>query len=164
MNEITTYEGKVSLAEIRADSRRFPRLKSYHPEQALRMMSLVVTRAFNWRGKKAEKDDINIIATSLYTELMADNENRRTYNLTFEEIEMAIKKAVLGQSIEMYGEMSFASLYKAVMHYVNHDGLQANEQMLRQSESGRIALVKNATKLITSAPARKMLENKSNEL
>ena len=152
-------QGRATLQEIRADNVRFPRLHSYPPETAIKTMLFCVLKAYNMFGIEADKEAAGNLAIELYNELMADTEGMRTYNLTFEEIARAIKKAAMGQSVEFYGKVSFHFLYKAIMHYVKGEGVTANTQMLRTAEAGRIAAMNKATQLLTAAPTRKMLEN-----
>lgn len=160
-NEIIPYSenARASLLEIRADNIRFPRLHSYPQEIAVKSMLFCVLKAYNLFGIDADKEAAGNLAIELYSELMADPEGIRSYNLTFEEIMRAIKKAAMGQSVEFYGKVSFHFLYKAIMHYAKGEGLQANTQMLRQAEAKNIAIVNEATRLITAAPARRMIEN-----
>ena len=152
-------QGRASLQEIRADNIRFPRLHTYSPENAVKTMLFCVLKAYNLFGIEADREAAGNLAIELYQELMADTEELRTYNLTFEEIMRAIKKAAMGQSVEFYGKVSFHFLYKAIMHYVKGEGITANTQMLKVSESKRIAAMNQATQLITAAPTRKMLEH-----
>ena len=159
-NELPTYteNARASLVEIRADNIRFPRLHSYPPEIAVKSMLFCVIKAYSYFGIDANEEAAGNLAIELYNELMADTEGMRTYNLTFEEILRAIKKAAMGNSVEFYGKVSFHFLYKAIMHYVKGEGVTANKQMLRTAEAGRIAAMNKATQLITAAPTRKMLE------
>ena len=160
MNELTIQEQPaISLVEIRADDKRFPRLHSYPQETAIKMMSMCVLRAAKYYDADLTMESVNQIAFDLYTELMGDVEGLRTQNITFEEILRSIRKAATGQSVEYYGKVSFHFLYKAIMHYVKGEGVTANTQMLRTAEAGRIAAMNKATQLITAAPTRKMLEN-----
>jgi hypothetical protein len=122
-------------------------------------MLFCVLKAYNLFGIDANREAAGNLAIELYNELMADTESMRTYNLTFEEIMRAIKKAAMGQSVEFYGKVSFHFLYKAIMHYVKGEGVDANTQMLRTAEAGKIAAMNKATQLITAAPTRKMLEH-----
>lgn len=161
-NEIMTYteNARASLVEIRADNIRFPRLHSYPREIAIKSMLFCVLKAYNMFGIDADKEAAGNLAIELYEELMADTEGMRTFNLTFEEILRAIKKAAMGQSVEFFGKVSFHFLYKAIMHYVKGEGITANTQMLKKSEAGRIAAMNKATRHIVAAPTRLMLENK----
>lgn len=161
MNQIVPYKEntRASLVEIRADNVRFPRLHAYPAEVGIKSMLYCVMKAYMLFGVEADDTTAGNLAIELYNELMADPEEMRTYNLTFEEILRAIKKAATGQSVEFYGRVSFHFLYKAIMHYVRGEGIEANTQMLRTAEAGRIAAMNKATKLITAAPTRQMLEH-----
>lgn len=160
-NEIISYtpQPTSSLVEIRRDNLRFPRLHSYPKDVAHQMMMAIVLKANELFGMKPEGNEVSQIAWDLYNELMNDVEGLRTFNLTFEEISRAIKKAATGQSVEFYGKVSFYYLYKCIMHYVKNDVMTANTQMLRLAETNREQLYREKTELITGATTRQMLEN-----
>ena len=160
-NEIVTYTPNpaATLVEIRRDNERFPRLHSYPQEVAHKMMMAVVLKANELFGAKPEMQEVNQIAWDLYSELMNDVEGMRTYNLTFEEISRAIRKAATGQGAEFYGKVSFYFLYKCIMQYVKNEVMQANTQMLRQAESGRAQEYRQKTELIVGAAVTKMVEH-----
>lgn len=160
-NELTTYtpQPNASLVEIRRDNARFPRLHSYPKDIAHRMMMALVLKANELFGCKPEQGEVSQIAWDLYNELMNDVEGLRTFNITFEEIGRAIKKAATGQSVDFYGKVSFYYLYKCIMHYVKNDVMAANTQMLRLAETNKEQLYREKTQFITGASARQMLEH-----
>lgn len=160
-NELTTIQEQptASLVEIRRDNLRFPRLHSYPPEVAIRLMTACVLRAAKYFDAQVQMDEVNQTAYDLYTELMADVEGLRMQNITFEEISRAIRKAATGNSVEYYGRLSFHFLYKCIMQYARTEVLEANRQMLRLSESERADRYGNRVTLITGSATRQMLEN-----
>ena len=149
----------ASLVEIRRDNVRFPRLHTYPADVAIRCMSAVVLRAAKYFDAEVNMDDVGSTAIDLYSELMADAEGLRTFNLSFEEIGRAIRKAATGQSVEFYGKLSFHFLYKCIMHYVKNDVMEANRKMLQIAESGRGQRYAEQVAKMTSRPARQMLEH-----
>jgi hypothetical protein len=160
-NEIIQYtpQPTTSLVEVRRDNLRFPRLHSYPKPVAHKMMMALVLKANDWFGCKPDMGEVTNIAWDLYNELMNDVEGLRTFNITFEEINRAIKKAATGQSIDFYGKVSFYYLYKCIMHYVKNDVMAANTQMLRLAETNKEQLYREKTQFITGASARQMLEH-----
>lgn len=160
-NELMTIQEQptASLVEVRRDNERFPRLHSYPPDIAVRMMIACVLRAAKYFDAQVEMDEVNQTAFDLYTELMADVEGLRMQNITFEEITRAIRKAATGNSVEYYGRLSFHFLYKCIMHYARTEVLEANRQMLRMSESGRGERYAQKVALITGSATRQMIEN-----
>jgi Cu/Ag efflux pump CusA len=158
-NEIMEYRenARATLVEIRADNVNYPRLRSYSRELGIKGMMVCVLKAYNLFGVDAEQEAASNLAIELYDELLNDPEELRTYNLTFEEIIRAIKKAAMGGSVEFYGKVSFHFLYKAIMHYVKGEGLQANTQMLKQAEAHRVQVVTDATKLLIAPHTKKMI-------
>lgn len=162
MNELTIQEQPaISLVEIRADDKRFPRLHSYPQETAIKMMSMCVLRAAKYYDAELTMESVNQIAFDLYTELMGDVEGLRTQNITFEEILRSIRKAATGQSVEYYGKVSFHFLYKVIMHYIRNEVMTANQQMLRLAETNRQQLYTSKTALLTGGYARQMITNKN---
>lgn len=149
----------ATLIDVRRDNVRFPRLHSYPSDVALRMMSAVVLRAARLFDAEVSKEDVGNVALDLYTELMADVDNLRTMNLTFEEISRAFRKAAMGQSVEYYGRFSFHFLYKCIIHYVKNEVLEANRQMLRLSEANRGKQYADKVALITGSATRQMIDN-----
>lgn len=149
----------ATLIDVRRDNVRFPRLHSYPSDVALRMMSAVVLRAARLFDAEVSKEDVGNVALDLYTELMADVDNLRTMNLTFEEISRAFRKAAMGQSVEYYGRLSFHFLYKCIIHYVKNEVLEANRQMLRLSEANRGKQYADKVTLITGSATRQMINN-----
>lgn len=160
-NDLTIYREQptASLVEIRRDNLRFPRLSSYPKEVAVQIMRMLILKANELFGQKPEMNEVTQIAWDIYNELMNDNEGLRTFNITFEEISRAIRKAATGQSVEFYGKVSFYYLYKCIMHYVKNEVMAANTQMLRLAETNREQLYREKTQFITGTHVTKMLEN-----
>ena len=145
-NEMTTTSsalenfnpGRASLLEMRSDSSRFPRLKSFPREQAVFEMTKIVTQAFLYRGQAADVTTIQFISSSLVDELLADDKYGAS-SISFAEIQVVVKRAVLGGS-EMFG-ISVASLYKVIMEFVKGEG-HLNQQKIwearRKEEDKRL--------------------------
>lgn len=156
-NELTIAGGNAAtLVDIRRHPEQYPRLHSYPKDTALRMMGMAVLRAAKYFDVEIAMEDVNQTAHDLYTELMEDVEGLNTYNITFEEIARAIRKAAAGQSVEFFGKVSFHFLYKAIMAYVRTDVLEANRQMLQQVERERGIRYTEKVALLTAAPARQL--------
>ena len=145
-NEMTTTSsalenlnpGRASLLEMRADSTRFPRIKSVPREQAVFEMTKIVTQAFLYRGQAADVTTIQFISSSLVDELLADDKYGAS-SISFAEIQVVVKRAILGGS-EMFG-ISVASLYKVIMEFVKGEG-HLNQQKIwearRKEEDKRL--------------------------
>jgi hypothetical protein len=156
-NELTIVDQpRISLVDIRRNPQQFPRLHSYTQDTAIRMMGVCVLRAAKYFDVELSLEDVNQTACDLYTELMDDVEGLNTYNITFEEILRAIRKAAAGQSVEFFGKVSFHFLYKAIMHYVKSEVLEANRQMIQQAERERGIRYAEKTALITGSGARQL--------
>lgn len=127
--------GKATLLEMRADSTRFPRIKTMPREQAVMGMAKIVSQAFLYRGQAADPTNIQFISSALVQELLEDDKNGAGY-LSLAEIQVVVKRAVLGGS-EMFG-ISVASLYKVIMEFVKGEGhlnqKQIQERKQREQE------------------------------
>lgn len=109
--------GNASLLEMRADSDRFPRIKTMPREQAVLGMSKIVTQAFLYRGQAADPTNIQFISTALVQEILEDNNG--AYNLSLAEIQVIVKRAVL--NTDMMG-INVSSLYKVIIAFVKGEG------------------------------------------
>ena len=160
-NELVTYNPSptATLVEVRRDSARFPRLHSYPQDVAHKMMMAIVLKANELFGTKPEMAEVNQIAWDLYSELMGDVEGMRTYNLTFEEIHRAIRKAATGQGAEFYGKVSFYFLYKCIMQFAKNEVMAANTQMLRLAETNRQQLYKEKTDILLAPHVKNLLDH-----
>ena len=118
--------GNATLLDMRADSTRFPRLKSVSREQAVFEMAKIVSQAFLYRGQAADQTNIQFISTALVDELLQDRQFGAS-NISFAEIQVVVKRAVLGGS-EMFG-ISVASLYKVIMEFVKGEGHNNEKQV-----------------------------------
>lgn len=122
--------GKNLELEIRRDSKKYPRLHQYDKEEAVRKMMDIVLNACLYTGRRADTGEVRFIASALYEELMEKN-SYNTRCIAIEEVERAVKKAILGEK-EMFG-ISVATLYKAVMEWVKGEGHMLDTQV-RQLE------------------------------
>lgn len=145
-NELTTQSsamvnynpGKATLLEMRADSTRFPRIKTIPREQAVMGMAKIVSQAFLYRGQAADPTNIQFISSALVQELLDDDKYGAGY-LSLAEIQLVVKRAVLGGS-EMFG-ISVASLYKVIMEFVKGEGHLNQQKILdarRKEEDKRL--------------------------
>lgn len=128
MNNLTTQQpAKATLVEIRTDNKRFPRLHSYRREDAIAQMNMIIIMAYQFRGQNADTQTIVQTSSSLIDILTEDEYGIGTKYLSFEEIKRVIRKAVLGQSKEMFG-ISVSSLFQALADYCKGEGRMANQQ------------------------------------
>lgn len=127
MNQLTTQTGHATLVDIRSDNRRFPRLHSYNRQDAVKQMSIIILMAFQFRGQQADAPTITQMSNSLIDILNEDEYNIGTKYLSFEEIKRVVRKAVLGQSKEMYG-ISVSSIFQALADYCKGEGKMADKE------------------------------------
>lgn len=127
-NEMTLATGSLpdaTFLEMRMDSQKYPRLYTYGKPEATFEMSKIVTRAFLYRGQAADPNNIQFISSTLVDELLQEEKWGAKF-LSFQEIGLIVKQAVLGSS-EMYG-ISVASLYKAILDWIKSDGTRLQNE------------------------------------
>ena len=128
-NAVANYNpGNASLLEMRADPARFPRLNSVPVERANYMMSKIVTQAFLYRGQVVDPTNIQFIASSLVQELL-DNDLSHAANISFAEIQVVVKRAVLTSDIFL----SVSSLYKIITDFAKGEG-HLNEKRIKNTK------------------------------
>lgn len=156
-NELTTYQEATDLVAIRMDGQKFPRIKALSPVDAVAGIAKVITGAMNYTGRQYEKDGVALMASGLYTELLQDYEGIGTANITLQEIQYCIRRAVLGLGPEMYG-INVASLYKVICDYCTHEGRQAQESANnRHAQERKAALKSSAVGVMLDVYAGKLL-------
>lgn len=136
--------GNASLLEMRADSDKFPRIKTMPMEQAVLGMSKIVTQAFLYRGQAADPTNIQFISSALVQEILEDTNG--AYNLSLAEIQVIVKRAVL--NTDMMG-INVSSLYKVIIAFVKGEGRenQSRVDALRRVKPnpGGMAMLQAAT-------------------
>ena len=152
-NELTTSNsalvnynpGNATLLEMRADSTRFPRIKTMPREQVVDGMTRIVSQAFLYRGQAADATNIQFISSALVQELLEDDKFG-AYNLSLAEIQVIVKRAVLNK--DMFG-ISVSSLYKEITSFVKGEGRenQSRVDALRRAKPnpGGVAMLQAAT-------------------
>lgn len=117
-NTLVNYNPRqASLLEMRADSDRFPRIKTMPREQVVEGMTRIVTQAFLYRGQAADPTNIQFISSALVQELLEDSNG--AFNLSLAEIQVIVKRAVL--NTDMMG-INVSSLYKIIIAFVKGEG------------------------------------------
>ena len=153
-NELTTIPAnKASLVEIRTDSKRFPRICTYSREDAVSNMNMVIMMAYQFRGQHADVQTIMQMSASLVEILNEDEFGIGTKYLSFEEIKRVIRRAVLGQSKEMFG-ISVSSLFQALADYCKGEGRQANREAREIASRKKEMRDSIMTAMITGAAER----------
>ena len=151
-NKLTPYkpqEGPLDLVAVRMDSGRYPRLKNLPAHYAAAGLAQIVAGALTYTGRTLPEDDIQRMGTALYAELLQDYDGVGTANITLEELNYCIRRAVLGLGPEMYG-INVASIYRVACDYALHEGRQAQETANNRHAAAR-------RKALESSPAGAML-------
>jgi hypothetical protein len=124
-SQVAVSKQDARFLEIRMDSHKYKRIYKYEKTEAVFQMSKIVTKAFLYRGQAVDSASVNFISNALVEEILLEEKWGAKY-LTFEEIEMIVKGAVLGNA-EMFG-VSVASLYKVILDWVKTDGTRLQNQ------------------------------------
>lgn len=129
-NEITSqlptlvaFNAPADLVEVRRNPEKYPRIGSTPFAEAVKKMSSMVYAAFLYRGQDCTENTINFISAAMVRELQADT-HFGLASLSWLEIGMVIRKAVLGGGKELFG-VSVASLYSALVDYAKNEGHEA---------------------------------------
>ena len=120
---LSEYNLSVSLVDIRRDPVKYPRISATKREDAIQKMARIVYAAFLYRNQSTTKEVVSFTATALVDEIMADT-HFGLQTLSWAEIGMVIRRAVLGGGKELYG-VSVSSLYSALVDYAKAEGNEA---------------------------------------
>lgn len=123
---LAVYNRRVDLVEVRRDAVTFPRISATPKEEAVKKMIALVYAAFLYRGQEIVPEKVRFIASALVDEILADP-HFGLPTLSWMEIGMVIRRAVLGGAKELYG-VSVASLYSALVEYAKTEGHEASKK------------------------------------
>lgn len=156
-NDLTIPNTNATLLDMRMDAKRFPRIGKVSREDAIVLMSKVVTEAYLYKGQNADITNVRYIASALVDELQSDMDNLGTRNISFAEIARIVKRAILTE--EMFG-ISVASLFKVILEYIKGEGheLQVKVREMRSNETQR-QMRDSVVAPMLQAYAGKMLKN-----
>lgn len=161
-NSIATYtpqDGPLDLVAVRMDSVKYPRLKSIPPQASVAGLAKIVGAALAYTGRVLPEEDIQRMAVALHAELLQDYDGVGTANITLDELNYCVRRAVLGLGPEMYG-INVASIYKVACDYCLHEGKQAQESAnSRHAAERKKALAASSAGAMLTAYAGKMLNN-----
>lgn len=161
-NELTPYkphEGPLDLVAVRMDSKTYPRLKNLPAEYSVYGIVQIIGAALAYTGKVADQEEIKRWAVSLHAELLRDTDGIGTANLTLDELQHCIRRAVLGFGPELYG-INVASLYKVASAYCTGEGRQAQEDANRRhAMQRRRAIEQSAAGPVLDRYAKIITEN-----
>lgn len=138
---MTSASNQVSLLEMRADAKRFPRIGAFPREQAVFEMSKIVSQAFLYKGQAADPKNIQFISCALVDELQSDLDRLGTKHISFGEISRVVKRAVLQD--DMYG-ISVASLYKVIIEYIKGEGHRLQQEVSERKRKSEQEQIKNS--------------------
>ena len=124
---LAQYNPRVDLLEVRRNAQQYPRIGATDFEKAVITIRPMVYAAFLYRGQEVTKDTLGFISVALVQEIMNDT----TYGLkqlSWLEVGMIIRRAVLGGGKELYG-VSVASLYSALVDYAKNEGHELSRKV-----------------------------------
>lgn len=151
--------GASSLVQIRLDAKKYPRIKNMSYGDVIKALAEIVGTAFMYSGRKSDGQDIAFIATSLYQELMTDEQELGMASLTIAEIGRCVKRSVMGQGQEMFG-ISVASLYKIIAEYCKGEGHLVCKEIEKMSLDQRMQELKqSAVGALIDAAAGQMVKS-----
>ena len=163
-NSLAPYkpqDGPLDLVAVRLDSQKYPRIKNLPPQYAVAGLAQIVTGALAYTGRSLPEDDIQRMGAALLTELMQDYDGVGTANITLDELNYCVRRAVLGLGPEMYG-VNVASIYKVACDYCLHEGRLAQESANSKHAAQRQkALQQSAAGVMLTAYTGALLKHSS---
>ena len=126
LTTLVEFNPRANLVAIRKDPVGFPRISATPRDEAIAKMARIVYASFLYRNQATTKEVITFTATALVDEIMADC-HFGLQTLSWMEIGMVIRRAVLGGAKELYG-VSVASLYSALVEYAKTEGHEASKK------------------------------------
>lgn len=127
---LVEYQVPVDMVEVRLHPEVYPRIGTTDFNEAVKKMSTMVYAAFLYRGQETTESSVKFIAATLVKEILADTQVGLPC-LSWLEIGMVIRRAVLGAGKELFG-VSVASLYGALVEYAKTEGHEASKRATRQ--------------------------------
>lgn len=155
---MTPASSQVSLLDMRADAKRFPRIGTFSREQAVFEMSKIVSQAFLYKGQAADSKNIQFISCALVDELQSDLDGLGTKNISFEEISRIVKRAILTDDIFL----SVSSFYKVIMNYIKGEGHQLQKQIIAERKKADLEQIKKSPvyQMLTASAAEMAKQSK----
>lgn len=122
-NQLTTTSiTPTSLAIIRADSKRFPRIKAIPSAEVNAGVRDIIQKAFLYKGQNADPAQIEFLAGTLVQELLSEREWGLP-ELSLTEIDYVVKKHILKDS-EFF--ITIPHIYRALIAYCQNEGHTAS--------------------------------------
>ena len=126
---LVAYQAPADLVEVRMHPEKYQRISDTDFQDAVGKMHSMVYAAFLYRGQDCTENTIKFISSALVKEILADTQfGLKT--LSWLEIGMVIRRAVLGAGKELFG-VSVASLYSALVDYAKTEGHEASRRAAR---------------------------------
>lgn len=124
--ELSTYNGKVNLVEVRSNPDKYPRFITTPKSEAIEHMTRYVLAACLYRAQEMHEDTLRFTATALVNEIISEDRYGMRA-LSWYEIGRAIRNAVLGDGREIR-VVCVSSIYTALLDYVKNEGSVADSK------------------------------------
>lgn len=131
---LVAYNKDVDLAVVRRDKETYPRISSTPQADAISRMIPIVYGAMLYRGQESDADFIRFTASTLVAEILSDTRYGLRH-LSWFEIGMVIRDAVLGGSERPLYGVSVATLYGALVTYARGEGHDAQRRAATPTKS-----------------------------
>lgn len=135
---LAAYNAKVDLAVVRRDPDTYPRIGKTTQDEAVARMIPIVYGAVLYSGQEISRERLNFTATALVAEILSDTKYGLRF-LSWFEIGMAIRDAVLGGSDRPLYGISVSTLYRALVDYARGEGHDAQRRAATSSAPAREA-------------------------
>ena len=151
VQNLAAYSVQVDLAKVRSDADKYPRIGTTTQDEAVAKMLPIVYGAVLYNGQEITESRLVFMAKALVAEILSDTRYGLRF-LSWYEIGMVIRNAVLGGTDKPLYGVSVATLYGALVDYARTEGHDAQKRAVSQAS---IATAKDAT---VDAIARSLAE------
>lgn len=162
---ICSTREELSPVQIRRDAQRFPRIKSYSEEDAMRLMSALIVKVYIYLGRKApDRKDVSFLAKQVLYEIYRDLLGLGLKYITFAEVERAIIRKVIDNPENIFG-ISVSLLMSAINEYAKTEGTEAALKIFEEEAQDQRKLLDDffETDLAQSCTKEMLSQNQINK-
>lgn len=156
-NTLAIYNPQVDLVTVRSLPEKFPRVGKTERREAVSRLLPIVYGALLYNNQDVTKDRLLFMAEAIYEEIMADTTFGLRY-LSWMEVGMVVRRAVIGGAREMYG-VSVSTILSSLIDYAKTEGHEADAKAIQRKNEGKATQVTEAVETYARQLAAKIERN-----